>query len=54
MLLNHMYFIFYKIKQRIAFVYMVIALIEALTVKLRPAVLNPGHLAIFKAYRWQW
>lgn len=45
---------FYKIEQRIAFVYMVIALIEALTVKLRPTVLNLGHLAIFKAYRWQW
>ncbi|KAK1403375.1 heparan-alpha-glucosaminide N-acetyltransferase-like [Heracleum sosnowskyi] len=44
----------FGILQRIAFVYMVIALIEALTVKLRPTVLNPGHLAIFKAYRWQW
>lgn len=44
----------FGILQRIAFVYMVIALIEALTVKLRPTVLNPGHLAVFKAYRWQW
>nr|XP_017245573.1 PREDICTED: heparan-alpha-glucosaminide N-acetyltransferase-like [Daucus carota subsp. sativus] len=42
----------FGILQRIAFVYMVIALIEALTVKLRPTILNPGHLAIFKAYRW--
>ncbi|KAK6942752.1 hypothetical protein RJ641_028129 [Dillenia turbinata] len=44
------------ILQRIALVYMVVALIEALTNKFRPvpAVLDRGHFAIFTAYKWQW
>ncbi|KAF8395274.1 hypothetical protein HHK36_019217 [Tetracentron sinense] len=42
------------ILQRIALVYLVVALIEALTTKLRPTVLDPAHFSIFTAYRWQW
>ncbi|CAH1436021.1 unnamed protein product [Lactuca virosa] len=42
------------ILQRIALVYMVVALIEALTIKLRPTTIDPGHFSIFSAYRWQW
>ncbi|XP_059667581.1 uncharacterized protein LOC132313000 [Cornus florida] len=42
------------ILQRIALVYLVVALIETLTTKLRPTVLKPGHLSIFTAYQWQW
>ncbi|PIN10297.1 Heparan-alpha-glucosaminide N-acetyltransferase [Handroanthus impetiginosus] len=42
------------ILQRIALVYFVVALIETLTTKLRPTNLNPGHLSIFTAYKWQW
>ncbi|PSS23643.1 Heparan-alpha-glucosaminide N-acetyltransferase [Actinidia chinensis var. chinensis] len=42
------------ILQRIALVYMIVALIETFTTKLRPTVLTPGHLSIFTAYRWQW
>lgn len=41
-------------KQRIALVYFVVALIETLTTKLRPTVLEPGHLSIFTTYKWQW
>ncbi|XP_022877031.1 uncharacterized protein LOC111395278 [Olea europaea var. sylvestris] len=40
--------------QRIALVYFVVAIIETLTTKLRPTVLNPGYLSIFTAYKWQW
>ncbi|XVF76369.1 hypothetical protein PTKIN_Ptkin13bG0261000 [Pterospermum kingtungense] len=42
------------ILQRIALVYFIVALIETLTTKRRPTVLEPGHLSIFTAYRWQW
>ncbi|KAH7553527.1 hypothetical protein ACOSQ2_030045 [Xanthoceras sorbifolium] len=42
------------ILQRIALVYFVVAMIETLTTKKRPAVLQPGHLSIFTAYQWQW
>ncbi|GAA0147161.1 hypothetical protein Leryth_000914 [Lithospermum erythrorhizon] len=42
------------ILQRIALVYLVVALIETLTTKLRPTNLEPGHLSIFLAYKWQW
>ncbi|PWA45906.1 hypothetical protein CTI12_AA513490 [Artemisia annua] len=42
------------ILQRIALVYFFVALIETLTTKLRPTVLEPGHISIFSAYRWQW
>ncbi|XP_030541108.1 heparan-alpha-glucosaminide N-acetyltransferase-like [Rhodamnia argentea] len=42
------------ILQRIALVYFIVALIETLTAKRRPILLEPGHLSIFTAYRWQW
>ncbi|XP_058083170.1 uncharacterized protein LOC131231094 [Magnolia sinica] len=42
------------ILQRIALVYLVVALIEVLTIKVRPVVLGSGHFSIFSAYRWQW
>ncbi|XP_020107184.1 heparan-alpha-glucosaminide N-acetyltransferase-like [Ananas comosus] len=42
------------ILQRIALVYLVVALIEALTRKVRPTVVASGPIAIFDAYRWQW
>ncbi|KAL5540801.1 hypothetical protein UlMin_042414 [Ulmus minor] len=42
------------ILQRIALVYMVVALIETFTTKGRPTTLKPGHFSIFTAYRWQW
>ncbi|KAK6244664.1 hypothetical protein QUC31_011073 [Theobroma cacao] len=42
------------ILQRIALVYFIVAMIETLTRKRRPTVLEPGHLSIFTAYRWQW
>ncbi|CAL5387785.1 unnamed protein product [Camellia sinensis] len=42
------------ILQRIALVYLVVALIETFTTKLRPTVLDPGHFSIFTAYKWQW
>ncbi|KAL2481355.1 Protein of unknown function (DUF1624) [Abeliophyllum distichum] len=42
------------ILQRIALVYFVVAIIETLTTKLRPTVLNPGYFSIFTAYKWQW
>ncbi|XWS66822.1 hypothetical protein CRYUN_Cryun05aG0233900 [Craigia yunnanensis] len=44
----------FGILQRIALVYFIVALIETLTTKRRPTVLEPGHLSIFTAYRWQW
>ncbi|PKA62395.1 heparan-alpha-glucosaminide N-acetyltransferase [Apostasia shenzhenica] len=42
------------ILQRIALVYLVVALIEALTKKDRPAELDSSPFAIFSGYRWQW
>uniref|UniRef100_A0A7N0UUJ7 Heparan-alpha-glucosaminide N-acetyltransferase catalytic domain-containing protein n=1 Tax=Kalanchoe fedtschenkoi TaxID=63787 RepID=A0A7N0UUJ7_KALFE len=42
------------ILQRIALVYLVVALIEAFTIKSRPATLEPGYTSIFTAYKWQW
>ncbi|KAL8211486.1 hypothetical protein R6Q57_005923 [Mikania cordata] len=42
------------ILQRIALVYLVVALIETFTTKFRPTVIEPGHFSIFSAYRWQW
>ncbi|KAJ7976903.1 Heparan-alpha-glucosaminide N-acetyltransferase [Quillaja saponaria] len=42
------------ILQRIALVYLVVALIETFTTKIRPTVLKPGHLSVFTAYQWQW
>ncbi|KAJ0088687.1 hypothetical protein Patl1_32217 [Pistacia atlantica] len=42
------------ILQRIAVVYCFVAVIEILTSKRRPTVLEPGHFSIFTAYRWQW
>nr|TKS13186.1 hypothetical protein D5086_0000054990 [Populus alba] len=43
----------FGILQRIALVYMVVALIEALIPKNRQTK-EPGHFTIFTAYRWQW
>nr|XP_043619689.1 heparan-alpha-glucosaminide N-acetyltransferase-like [Erigeron canadensis] len=40
------------ILQRIALVYMFVALIETFTAKLRPLVIKPGYFSIFSAYRW--
>ncbi|KAK6779510.1 hypothetical protein RDI58_021694 [Solanum bulbocastanum] len=40
--------------KRIALVYLIVALIEILTTKLRPTTLTPGHFSIFTAYKWQW
>ncbi|KAG4214840.1 hypothetical protein ERO13_A01G142200v2 [Gossypium hirsutum] len=42
------------ILQRIALVYFIVAVIETLTTKRRPTVLEPGYSSIFTAYRWQW
>ncbi|KAF5940632.1 hypothetical protein HYC85_021799 [Camellia sinensis] len=42
------------ILQRIALVYLFVALVETFTTKLRPTVLAPGHFSIFTAYKWQW
>ncbi|EXB75886.1 hypothetical protein L484_022563 [Morus notabilis] len=42
------------ILQRIALVYLVVALIETFTTKHRPAVVESGPISIFTAYRWQW
>ncbi|KAG2685461.1 hypothetical protein I3760_10G126800 [Carya illinoinensis] len=44
----------FGILQRIALVYFVVAMIETLTTKRRPVVLEAGHISIFTAYRWQW
>ncbi|KAL5712685.1 heparan-alpha-glucosaminide N-acetyltransferase [Ranunculus cassubicifolius] len=44
----------FGILQRIALAYLIVALIETVTTKLRPTVLGTGHLSIFSAYRWQW
>ncbi|XP_019077092.1 uncharacterized protein LOC100243512 [Vitis vinifera] len=40
--------------QRIAVVYFVVALIETLTTKRRPTVIDSGHFSILSAYKWQW
>ncbi|KAK9153885.1 hypothetical protein Sjap_001365 [Stephania japonica] len=42
------------ILQRIALVYLVVALIEIVTIKTRPTVLGPGYFSIFSSYRLQW
>ncbi|KAF5471885.1 hypothetical protein F2P56_008649 [Juglans regia] len=42
----------FGILQRIALVYFVVAMIETLTTKRRPAVLESGNISIFTAYRW--
>ncbi|XP_012082601.2 heparan-alpha-glucosaminide N-acetyltransferase [Jatropha curcas] len=42
------------ILQRIALVYMFVALIETLTIKQRQTVLQPNYFTIFTAYQWQW
>ncbi|KAF9618482.1 hypothetical protein IFM89_001883, partial [Coptis chinensis] len=42
------------ILQRIALVYLIVALIETFTTKVRPTILKSGHFSIFSAYRWQW
>ncbi|KAJ9184344.1 hypothetical protein P3X46_004076 [Hevea brasiliensis] len=42
------------ILQRIALVYMFVALIETLTIKQRQSVVEPDHFTIFTAYQWQW
>ncbi|XP_071712305.1 uncharacterized protein [Rutidosis leptorrhynchoides] len=42
------------ILQRIALVYMIVALVETFTTKLRPTILQSGYLSIFSAYKWQW
>ncbi|KAG8647194.1 heparan-alpha-glucosaminide N-acetyltransferase [Manihot esculenta] len=42
------------ILQRIALVYMFVALIETLTIKQRQSVVEPDHFTIFTAYKWQW
>lgn len=42
------------ILQRIALAYLVVALIEVLTLKFRPGELGSNPLAIFRGYSWQW
>ncbi|XP_027070188.1 uncharacterized protein [Coffea arabica] len=42
------------ILQRIALVYLIVALIETFTTKLRPTAISPGFRSIFTAYKWQW
>ncbi|ERM99394.1 heparan-alpha-glucosaminide N-acetyltransferase [Amborella trichopoda] len=42
------------ILQRIALVYLVVAMIEIATTKIRPTMLGSSPLSIFNAYRWQW
>lgn len=42
------------ILQRIALVYLIVALIETFTTKIRPTVLGPDRFSIFTSYRWQW
>lgn len=41
-------------QQRIALVYMIVALIETFTTKIRPSTIRPGVFSIFTAYKWQW
>ncbi|KAF5176222.1 Heparan-alpha-glucosaminide n-acetyltransferase [Thalictrum thalictroides] len=42
------------ILQRIALAYLIVALIETATTKIRPTILGSGQFSIFSAYRWQW
>ncbi|POO01767.1 hypothetical protein TorRG33x02_025440 [Trema orientale] len=42
------------LQQRIALVYLVVALIETFTTKRRPTVIDSGPTSIFTAYKWQW
>ncbi|KAF4370981.1 hypothetical protein F8388_002874 [Cannabis sativa] len=42
------------ILQRIALVYLVVALIETFTTKGRPTAIDSRPVSIFTAYRWQW
>ncbi|KAJ8624056.1 hypothetical protein MRB53_032586 [Persea americana] len=42
------------ILQRIALVYLIVALIETFTAKIRPTVLGTDRFSIFTSYRWQW
>ncbi|RWR91937.1 heparan-alpha-glucosaminide N-acetyltransferase [Cinnamomum micranthum f. kanehirae] len=42
------------ILQRIALVYLIVALIETFTTKIRPTVLGTDRFSIFTSYRWQW
>ncbi|KAF2307432.1 hypothetical protein GH714_028527 [Hevea brasiliensis] len=42
------------ILQRIALVYMFVALIETLIIKQRQSVVEPNHFTVFTAYQWQW
>ncbi|KAF2307436.1 hypothetical protein GH714_028583 [Hevea brasiliensis] len=42
------------LQQRIALVYMFVALIETLIIKQRQSVVEPDHFTIFTAYQWQW
>ncbi|GAA0138320.1 hypothetical protein Leryth_002874 [Lithospermum erythrorhizon] len=45
----------FGILQRIALVYLVVALIEVFTAKSRPTnELKPGMFSVFSAYKWQW
>ncbi|PIA34320.1 hypothetical protein AQUCO_03800128v1 [Aquilegia coerulea] len=42
------------ILQRIALAYLIVALIETATTKIRPTILGSGRFSIFSAYCWQW
>ncbi|KAI4341949.1 hypothetical protein MLD38_026617 [Melastoma candidum] len=42
------------ILQRIALVYFVVAMIEALTAKRRPTAQDLGYISIFTGHHWQW
>ncbi|KAI5680753.1 hypothetical protein M9H77_01980 [Catharanthus roseus] len=44
----------FGILQRIALVYMFVALIETFTTKLRPTTIRTAFFSIFTAYKWQW
>ncbi|URE12767.1 heparan-alpha-glucosaminide N-acetyltransferase-like [Musa troglodytarum] len=42
------------ILQRIALVYLLVALVEVATTKIHPTTIGSGPFAMFNAYRWQW
>ncbi|WOL12757.1 heparan-alpha-glucosaminide N-acetyltransferase-like isoform X1 [Canna indica] len=42
------------ILQRIALVYLLVAVVEVLTTKIRPTAIANSPFAIFNAYHWQW
>ncbi|XP_042428405.1 heparan-alpha-glucosaminide N-acetyltransferase-like [Zingiber officinale] len=44
----------FGILQRIALVYLLVALVEVLTTKIRPSKITDAPWALFVAYRWQW